>query len=419
MARMPMASPQTIRTQKAVARKQEHPRGRKASLAVKARELYLELKRERLPRLVVFVALLVFIGGLAVFVTERRLQSGAFSRLFDSIWWAFVTITTVGYGDRVPATVPGRILAILLMLLGIVAISTLSGTIASIFVERKIREGKGLQEVNLRSHAVICGWNNGAERILEGLGHLYRGGKRGVILVNEMDPEEFQGLGARHPAMDLRFVRGDFGNEKVLRRASIQNAATAILLADTASRSVAGADERTILAALAVKALNSGIVTIAEVLNRDNEQHLRRANVDEILVNGEFNGFLLASATMSRAIPTVTKELLSFASRNFLRQIPIPPGFVGRTFGEFSEHLMRTGAGVLIGVLAEESKMSLDDILSEGSSAIDAFIKQKFAEAELDVLEGEKDDYRIHLNPGGDYVIKDNEAAFVIGSAAG
>lgn len=399
---------------------EERSPGKGFSLFRKIRNFYLDLKKEYLPRLILFVVLLVVLGGLSVFVAETRLRSGVFTRLFDSIWWAFVTITTVGYGDKVPATIPGRILAILIMLLGIVAISTLSGTIASIFVDRKIREGKGLQEVNLRAHAVICGWNNTGERILEGLGHLYQGGKRGVVLVNEMDPEEFQSLSARHPDMDLRFVRGDFSSEKILRRASIQTARTGILLADTSAKSATvGADERTIVTALAVKALNSAIGIIAEVLNAENEQHLRRANVDDILVNGEFNGFLLASATMAPAIPMVTKELLSFHSRNFLKQVQIPPGFVGKSFGELSESFMKSGMGVLIGLLSEESKMSLDDILSEGSSAIDAFIKQKFAEAELDVFEGEKEELQIRLNPGADYVIKDNEAAFVIGSSAG
>jgi voltage-gated potassium channel len=383
-----------------------------------ARSFYRNIRRENLPKLVLFVSLLVILGGVFVFIAETGRNEGMFGRLFDSIWWAFVTITTVGYGDRYPVTTVGRILAIVLMLMGIVTISTLSGTIASIFVDRKIREGKGLQDINTRSHAVLCGWNVNAERILEGLSHLPGG--RAVVLVNETDPEEFQALNARHAEMDLRFVRGDFSNEKALRRAAIASARAAIILSDTSGRnSLGNADERTILTALAIKALNPDIVITAEVVNPENEGHLRRANVDDILVYGEFNGFLLSSATVSPAIPRVTKQLLSFASRSHLKQVGVPAGFVGKTFAELSEHFLKSGSGVLIGVLSEEKKMSLDDILSEGSSAIDAFIKAKFAEAELDVFEGEKEELEIKLNPGADYVIKENEAAFVIGDTTG
>ena len=383
-----------------------------------ARGFYRSIRRENLPKLILFVSLLVVLGGVFVFVAETGRNQGMFGRLFDSIWWAFVTITTVGYGDRYPVTTLGRILAIVLMLMGIVTISTLSGTIASIFVDRKIREGKGLQDINTRSHAVLCGWNVNAERILEGLNLLP--GSRAVVLVNEMDSEEFQALSARHEDMDLRFVRGEFSNEKMLRRASLASARAAIILSDTSGKNTLdNADERTILAALAVKAINPDIVTTAELVNPENEGHLRRANVDDILVYGEFNGFLLSSATVSPAIPRVTKQLLSFASRSHLKQVSVPPGFVGRTFAELSEHFLKSGSGVLIGVLSEEKKMSLDDILSEGSSAIDAFIKAKFAEAELDVFEGEREKLEIKLNPGAEYVIKENEAAFLIGGAGG
>lgn len=398
----------------------EAPPGLLAAVGRRLQALYRDLQKEKLPRLVVYVASLILAGGLLVFIAEYRTNRQMFAHLFDAIWWIVVTIATVGYGDKYPITLAGRILGIAIILLGVVAISTLSGTIASIFVERKLREDKGLQNVNVKNHTMLCGWNLNGERTLESLKHLPGAHQSTVVLVNEMDPEEFQSLRSGHSDLDLRFVRGDFCNEKVLRKAGVAGARSAILLSDASGdHTQANADERTILATLAIKSLNSRINTSAEIVNPENEAHLRRADVDDILVNGEFNGFLLASATLAPSIPLVAKELLDFHSRSFLRQVPIPGSFVGRSFRELAEHFLRDGGGVLIGVLAEEKRMSLDDILSEGSSAINSFIKRKFAEAELDVIEGEKEELQVRLNPGADYVIRADESAFLIGSSAG
>lgn len=74
---------------------------------------------------------LVFIAGAA----EATLDSGDFHTFWDGMWWAVVTVTTVGYGDLYPHTVGGRLIAMLLMVVGIGFISVLTATIASIFVK--------------------------------------------------------------------------------------------------------------------------------------------------------------------------------------------------------------------------------------------------------------------------------------------
>ncbi len=380
------------------------------------RALYADLRRESLPRLVLgILALMLAIAGL-VFLVERGDGTGMFTRYFDAVWWSVVTWATVGYGDKFPVTTAGRIFGILLIFASVAVTAVLSGTIASIFVDRKIREGKGLRQAKLKDHLVVCGWNRTTEGMLEGLARAAGRGKARIVLVNEMDGEEFQECVARHRGIDLRFVRGDFTSETVLRRASVHLARTAVIVSDeSGDNTLAKADERTILATLAIKSMNPDIVTSAELVNADNAAHLRRANVDDVIVGGEFNGFLLASGAAAPGIPEVAREILSFEGRNVVQRAAVPAGWAGRTFAELSQHLLASGRGVLLGVLAEEKKMSLDDILAGDSSAIDDFIKRKFAESETDYFEEGPKALDVRVNPGAGYVLRDTDRLYLVG----
>jgi voltage-gated potassium channel len=78
----------------------------------------------------------VFAGAAqSIFAKEE------FGSLWDGVWWAVTTITTVGYGDLYPTTVQGRLIGIVVMFVGIAAASVLTATIASRFV-RDEREGE-------------------------------------------------------------------------------------------------------------------------------------------------------------------------------------------------------------------------------------------------------------------------------------
>lgn len=79
--------------------------------------------------------LVVFMAALAVFDAEQG-AGGEITTFGDAIWWAFVTITTVGYGDFTPVTVTGRIVAVGLMIGGIALIGVVTATLASWIVER-------------------------------------------------------------------------------------------------------------------------------------------------------------------------------------------------------------------------------------------------------------------------------------------
>jgi len=94
----------------------------------------------------------VFFLALATLQAEREAAGANIVTFGDSIWWAIVTITTVGYGDLYPVTPPGRFYAVLLMAGGIAIVGTASATIISYLNERVAglrREGGGLAPPSL------------------------------------------------------------------------------------------------------------------------------------------------------------------------------------------------------------------------------------------------------------------------------
>lgn len=74
----------------------------------------------------------VILGAFAIYIIEKGKTIKSFG---DALWWSCVTISTVGYGDISPSTTGGRIVAVLLMFLGIGFIGMFTGTIATFFIK--------------------------------------------------------------------------------------------------------------------------------------------------------------------------------------------------------------------------------------------------------------------------------------------
>jgi voltage-gated potassium channel len=81
------------------------------------------------------LGLLIF-GALAVLEVERGQPDASIKTLGDAVWWAFTTMTTVGYGDMAPTTGLGRVLAVGLMLSGIALLGVVTANIAAWFIAR-------------------------------------------------------------------------------------------------------------------------------------------------------------------------------------------------------------------------------------------------------------------------------------------
>jgi voltage-gated potassium channel len=87
------------------------------------------------------VALALFLNGTAiVYFYEHHAQGANIHTYGEALWWAVVTVSTVGYGDYYPVTTGGRITAGMLMVLGFTVLAVITAQIASRFIEQAQRE---------------------------------------------------------------------------------------------------------------------------------------------------------------------------------------------------------------------------------------------------------------------------------------
>ena len=122
-------------------------------------------KRFELFTLLFLLFFVVMIAGIAIYVLEERVNPDIES-LFDAVYWALITIATVGYGDISPITPEGRSISMLIIISGIAMISFATSVIVSAFSERlvELKENRIIEQINKnRSFLIVCGYGQMAK----------------------------------------------------------------------------------------------------------------------------------------------------------------------------------------------------------------------------------------------------------------
>ena len=116
-----------------------------ALLSVVQRAAGAELRGKVVTYALGSTVILVYVASLSVLEAERHAAGAYITSFGNALWWTFATITTVGYGDVVPITTTGRIIAVALMIAGIALLGTITATIASWLVQQVSEQDEASQ----------------------------------------------------------------------------------------------------------------------------------------------------------------------------------------------------------------------------------------------------------------------------------
>jgi len=378
---------------------------------MKLKRFVRDLIRNRLFWILTLIVTVALVSGNVILLFERAPDREEFRSVADGIWWAVVTMTTVGYGDHFPVTGAGRLIGVGLMFSSIILVSLFTATVSSIFVARKIQEGKGLESVSFEDHVLICGWNVRASRTLETLNGEESGIQ--VVLINHLAAEDVESIAKEYGNLEIRFIRGDFTREEVLERANIRQAGNAILLPDRSDPALSGSpDQHTILAAHVIRSINPEIKVFAHLLDEEHAMDLKRAEVDGVVISDAYAGELLADHVISPGTPQLIDHLVDDRRLPNVRRMPVPEQFVGGRSMDLFVHLKEAHNQLLLGYVSETPGMGLEDEISGGNREILDLIKRKVTEAGIKTRM--KSRIHVNINPPGDYTIREGDHAIVI-----
>lgn len=320
------------------------------------------------------VLVTVLLGSVSFFVVEGKVNSSV-EDPWDAIWWTVVTLTTVGYGDTVPVTGAGRVVAIVLMISGMVLVAVFAGVMSQTLVGYllDVREER-VRMSSTVNHVIICGWNSRGPMIVEEL-HCLDPECEVVIFSADREPQGLP-LGAVH-------VPGDPTKEAELDKVRMGLASSVIVLA-THGEALAASDGLTALIVYTVRSFEEKLQSrlkrslplhvTAELMDPENYNHLKTAGADEVIHTAQAGSNLVAHSSIRPGMGKVFSELLSWWGA-LIDVTEVPKGIeTPASFDDVAQHMRRNQHFLPIGILGPHGEVTLNPDIDAPVTAQDRLV---------------------------------------------
>ena len=270
------------------------------------------------------------LGGITIYLVEGRFNPGL-QTMGDGIWWALVTVTTVGFGDITPVTTLGRIVGAVMMVGGMFTLALFAGIVGSSLVNGmlSIREEQ-FRMSDYVNHVVVCGYDESTHLLLEALElNLKLMTETRVVFFDDQERP-------RDLPPDFLWVQGDPTKESELDKVRLTHA-SAVIVAGARDVGPQAADAATILTVFTIRSHMKSLrkltakrlqplYVVAEILDSENVDHARKAGADEVIETRRIGAAMIAHAIAFHGTAnTMSRVLLSGAHSVYIGRIPGDP----------------------------------------------------------------------------------------------
>lgn len=297
-------------------------------------------KRFDLYTLAMFIGFVLFASATAIYIFEAHVETSHINTLFDAVYWAVITLFTVGYGDITPKTPEGRLVAMLLVVTGVAVISLSTSIVVTAFGEKMqaLRDRRVFADVDkLRDYVIVCGYGRVGEMVVARLAEQ----KRPFVIVDKLAPNIARAKACGHLALCE-----DATQAEVLANLGITRHAGSILC-------ITGDDVTNTYITLSARQMNPRLSVISRANRAETIHKLRLAGATHVVMPYEVVGLMAAEYIHQPVASMALAGILSGERGMSIDIVAVPPRslLAGQRIGAIAlaRHKL-TLLGVLTGV---------------------------------------------------------------------
>ena len=334
-----------------------------------------------------------------------------------TFWDVFIynMLALAGNDYEFTSTPGGRLLGLIVLSLGVLALSTITGFISSSLVARNLTAQRGLKKMqNMKDHIIICGWKNDVKSLILGILRKNKNlSASDIILITGSDDVKIQSLKDDADLKGLNTLKGDFTEEQTLKNANIASASKVLIIGENIENlDDELIDSRVFVTAILARNLNSKCHICAQIRTERYRNYLNAQNIAEIIYTEEYTRYILTTSTNYSGMSKVMSSFLDNGDGTSVQIEPIPESKVGMKYCDLFNYYKKEKNILLLGILENMGveKEIKHNILSEAQKSTNyGEIIQKLK----DVKSMETNEPR--LNPADDYIIPSNSGAIILG----
>ncbi|UOQ46102.1 ion channel [Halobacillus salinarum] len=294
----------------------------------------LLLKMVRVNNYVLFIssAVLVLFTSFLIVVVENQ----TFPTFFDGFWWVMTTVTTVGYGDYFPVTAAGRIIAIVLYIVGIGLIGVVIGKIIDGLAVFRKKRLEGDIVFKGSGHFIIIGWSQKAQFAVKEMVETEENVE--IVIIDEL-PE------APILTENIHYLKGNASEEETLLNANVKEARSVLIFAEDQLSNDQLIDGKTLLIASTIESLSSHVHTVVEIMEERHIKNFKHVNVDEFIISNETISSLAVRSAFRKGVSGIYGQLLRRSVGDDLYHVPVNKNW--RTYRDAFQALISQGATLI------------------------------------------------------------------------